>query len=270
MPELPEVETTARGLRAIIVKQKIKKINIYRKKLRWDIPKHLEETIKDKTIIAVNRRAKYLIINFTNGDLIIHLGMSGSIKVVPLIIALKKHEHFELEFYNNTCMRFEDPRRFGSIHWQEKQDTLSLLKKLGPEPLANNFNANYMFQISRGKKQNIKTFIMNSSIVAGVGNIYASESLFYAGISPKTQAGKMSLQKYQKLVEKIKLILSNAIKKGGTTLKDFSNVDGKAGYFSQSLAVYGMENRLCIYCKNKIKKITQNQRASYYCPKCQK
>jgi len=270
MPELPEVETVAKGLSPLISKQTVKQINIYKKKLRWDIPQHLKTTIKNKTVISVDRRAKYLIINFANGALIIHLGMSGSIKVVPLAINLIKHEHFELEFTNNTCLRFKDPRRFGSIHWQEKKDTISLLKNLGPEPLGDNFNANYIFHISRGRKQNIKAFIMNSAIVAGIGNIYASESLFYAGILPTNQSGKISLKQYQKLVEKIKLILSNAIKKGGTTLKDFSNVNGNLGYFSQNLAVYGMNNKPCKLCKNKINKIIQNQRASYYCQKCQK
>lgn len=270
MPELPEVETVAQALRNSITQQKVIKVNIYKDKLRWEIPKHLQTTIQNKKIISIHRRAKYLIINFTNGALIIHLGMSGSIKICAIKEKLIKHEHFELEFANNTCLRFKDPRRFGSIHWQENQQTIKLLQKLGPEPLEDDFNAKYIFNVSRGKKQNVKTFIMNAKIVVGIGNIYASESLFYAGISPTVKAGEISLAKYQKLVKQIKLILEKAIDKGGTTLKDFANVDGDLGYFSQKLAVYGMADKPCKVCKNSIKKILQNQRASYYCPKCQK
>ena len=270
MPELPEVETTARGLKPLVVNQSITNVGIYRPKLRWEIPRHLPMTLKNQVIQSVKRRAKYLLVNFERGTLVLHLGMSGSIRVVPTKSALKKHEHFELTFSNNTSLRFDDPRRFGAVLWQNKGETLPLFKSLGPEPLSNNFNAHYIFQRSRGRTQNIKTFIMNGQVVVGVGNIYASESLFLAKISPKILAGKISLKRYQILVESIKSILSEAIAKGGTTLKDFSGVDGKPGYFAQELSVYDRVDKPCLQCNGTIKKITQNQRATYYCSKCQK
>ena len=271
MPELPEVETTAKGLRALVVNQKVAEVGIYRAKLRWEIPQHLTTTLKNRIIQNIDRRAKYLLINFEHGTLVVHLGMSGSIRFAKEAKELKKHEHFELKFNNNTCLRLEDPRRFGSVLWQKKGEKIPLLASLGPEPLTDNFNTDYLFVRSRNKKQNIKTFIMNSTIVVGVGNIYASESLFRARISPKTQSGKISLKRYQLLVQSIKEILQEAIAKGGTTLQDFSNVNGKPGYFAQKLSVYGKANNPCPNkCNTVIKKIIQNQRASYYCPKCQK
>jgi formamidopyrimidine-DNA glycosylase len=270
MPELPEVETTARGLKPLVVNQNITSIGIYRPKLRWEIPKHLSTTLKDQVIQNVGRRAKYLLVHFEHGTLILHLGMSGSIRVAPAESPLKKHEHFELTFGNKTSLRFDDPRRFGAVLWQDKGETLPLFESLGPEPLSDNFNAHYIFKRSRGRSQNIKTFIMNGIVVVGVGNIYASESLFLAKISPKILAGKISLKRYQILVESIKLILSEAIAKGGTTLKDFSGVDGKPGYFTQELSVYGRVDTPCVHCNGTIKKITQNQRSTYYCSQCQK
>jgi len=270
MPELPEVETTARGLKPLVVNQNITSIGIYQPKLRWEIPKHLPVTLKNQVIQGVGRRAKYLLVNFERGTLVLHLGMSGSIRVVATELPLKKHEHFEMTLDNNTSLRFDDPRRFGAVLWQNKGETLPLFESLGPEPLTYDFNASYLFQRSRGKTQNIKTFIMNSNIVVGVGNIYAPESLFLAKISPKTLAGKISLKRYQVLVQSIKSILSEAIEKGGTTLKNFSGVDGKPGYFSQELLVYGRVDAPCVRCNGTIKRIIQNQRATYYCPKCQR
>ncbi|MCS5592804.1 MAG: bifunctional DNA-formamidopyrimidine glycosylase/DNA-(apurinic or apyrimidinic site) lyase [Gammaproteobacteria bacterium] len=270
MPELPEVETTARGLKPLIVNQSVIAVGIYRPKLRWEIPKHLATTLINQFIQSVERRAKYLLINFEGGTLVIHLGMSGSIRVVPTKLPLKKHEHFELKLYNNTSLRLDDPRRFGAVLWQKKGETLSLFDSLGPEPLTDDFNANYLFQRSRGRTQNIKTFVMNSTVVVGVGNIYASESLFLAKISPKILAGKISLKRYQVLIQSIKSILSEAIDKGGTTLKDFSGVDDKPGYFAQKLSVYDRVDKPCLQCNGTIKKITQNQRTTYYCSKCQK
>jgi formamidopyrimidine-DNA glycosylase len=239
MPELPEVETTRRGLEPLIVDRKITSVHIYKKKLRWEIPKHLIDTLKNQTIQKISRRAKYLLIDFVDGQLVMHLGMTGSISVVPAIEPLKKHHHFELKLDNNSSMRFHDPRRFGSILWQKNDEQLSLLEKLGPEPLSYEFDENSLFNPSIGKTKNIKTFIMDSSIVVGVGNIYASESL------------------------------SESINNGGTTLNDFSNVDGEAGYFYQILSVYDRKDMSCNRCDGKIKKIVQNQRATYYCPKCQ-
>jgi formamidopyrimidine-DNA glycosylase len=269
MPELPEVETTRKGLEPLITDRKIKSVHIYKKKLRWDIPTHLPKTLKNQNILKISRRAKYLLLHFDIGQLVMHLGMSGSISVVDSFEPLKKHEHFELKLDNSTSLRFNDPRRFGSILWQSPNEAHTLLKNLGPEPLSYEFDENSLFKSSIGKSRNIKSFIMDSKIVVGVGNIYASESLFLARISPKREAGKTSNERYKVLTDSIKNVLTDAINNGGTTLNDFSNVDGNPGYFSQVLNVYGRENMPCMRCNGKIKRIIQNQRATYYCTKCQ-
>ena len=269
MPELPEVETTRRGLEPHIIDRQIISIHIYQKKLRWEIPSHLSDTLKNQTIKKISRRAKYLLIDFKDGQLVMHLGMSGSISIVSTSEPLKKHHHFELKLDNSMSIRFHDPRRFGSILWQRNNEELNLLKNLGPEPLSYEFDENTLFAASRGKTKNIKAFIMDSNIVVGVGNIYASESLFLAGISPKREAGKTSKNRYQLLTQCIKKILEDAINNGGTTLNDFSNVDGEPGYFSQILSVYARNEMPCNRCDGKIKRIVQNQRATYYCSKCQ-
>ena len=269
MPELPEVETTRKGLEPLITDRKIISAHIYKKKLRWEIPVHLKKTLKDQSIKKISRRAKYLLIHFDSGQLVLHLGMSGSISVVQSIEPLKKHDHFELKLDNSKSLRFHDPRRFGSILWQKPYETLSLLRNLGPEPLSYEFNNDSLFSSSIGKSRNIKSFIMDSNVVVGVGNIYASESLFLAGISPKREAGKTSKKRYNILTNCIKDVLMDAINNGGTTLNDFSNVDGNPGYFSQVLNVYGRDNMPCVRCHGTIKRIVQNQRATFYCPKCQ-
>ena len=180
MPELPEVETTRRGLEPLITEKKILSVHIYKKKLRWEIPSHLRSTLKNQTILGISRRAKYLLVQFEQGQLIMHLGMSGSIRVISSSQPLKKHEHFEIKLDNSTSIRFHDPRRFGSVLWQKRNETISLLKNLGPEPLSYEFDNNSLFKSALGKSKNIKTFIMDSNVVVGVGNIYASESLFLA------------------------------------------------------------------------------------------
>ena len=269
MPELPEVETTRRGLEPLITDKKIVSIHIYKKKLRWEIPSHLTSTLKNQTIKAISRRAKYLLVQFEKGQLVMHLGMSGSIRVTPSSEPLRKHEHFEIKLDNLTSIKFHDPRRFGSVLWQNLNETISLLKNLGPEPLSYEFDNNSLHKASIGKSKNIKTFIMDSSVVVGVGNIYASESLFLAGISPNRKAGKTSKKRFIVLTECIKNVLSDAINNGGTTLNDFYSVDSNPGYFSQLLSVYGRDGMPCVRCSVKIKRIIQNQRATYFCPKCQ-
>jgi len=269
MPELPEVETTRKGLEPLIIDKKIISVHIYKKKLRWDIPTHLKKILKNQKILKISRRAKYLLIHFDLGQLVMHLGMSGSISVVDSFEPLKKHEHFELKLDNSTSLRFHDPRRFGSVLWQNPNETLALLENLGPEPLSYELDEDSLFKSSNGKSRSIKSFIMDSKVVVGVGNIYASESLFLAGISPKREAGKTSKERYKVLTNSIKNVLTDAINNGGTTLNDFSNVDGNPGYFSQVLNVYDRENMPCKRCSGKIKRIIQNQRATYYCSKCQ-
>ncbi|ABL02109.1 DNA-(apurinic or apyrimidinic site) lyase [Candidatus Ruthia magnifica str. Cm (Calyptogena magnifica)] len=268
MPELPEVEITKRGLVPLIINQEVSRVILHRENLRWAIPKNLITILANQKIKTIKRRAKYLLIKFEAGTLIIHLGMSGSIKVVDIKTPLLKHEHFELQFNNGTSMRLNDPRRFGAVLFS-KDGSHKLLDSLGVEPLEAVFNNGYLYQKSRNKRKNIKDFIMDSKIVVGVGNIYACESLFMASINPQRKAGNVSKTRYKILTQCIKDILTQAIKAGGTTLQDFSQVDGNPGYFTQTLSVYGCENKTCHFCKSKIIKIVQNQRSTFYCRKCQ-
>ena len=268
MPELPEVETTKRGLESLIVNQVVEHATLYRDNLRWDMPKHLVTTLANQSIVDINRRGKYLLIKFDVGTLIIHLGMSGSIKVVSSDTPLKKHDHFELILANDTVMRLNDPRRFGSVLFST-DGTHALLDNLGIEPLENDFDETYLYIRSRKKQQNIKAFIMDSKVVVGVGNIYACESLYQAGINPERKASSVSKKRYALLTQCIKTILTQAIKAGGTTLQDFSQVDGSPGYFAQTLSVYGCEGKPCTICNGKISRIIQNQRSTFYCKQCQ-
>ena len=268
MPELPEVETTKNGLEKLLTNKTITEVTILNPNLRWRVDKSIISKINNQTIRSFSRRGKYILFNLDKGHLMVHLGMSGKINVVNIKEPLKKHDHFLLHF-NNEVMRFNDPRRFGSIFYLENLSH-QLINHLGVEPLENSFHENYLFENSRNKTQNVKAFIMDSKIVVGVGNIYACESLFKTGINPKTQANKISKQRYIDLTNKIKEVLTEAIKAGGTTLQDFAKVDGKPGYFSQELSVYGREDENCYRCNGKIRRIVQNQRSTFYCPKCQK
>ncbi len=268
MPELPEVETTKRGLKPLIVNRTIKRVLLHRDNLRWDIPKHLNTTLTNQEVKSIKRRGKYLLVEFDVGTLIMHLGMSGSIKVVDKNIPLIKHDHFEVIFTNGKSMRLNDPRRFGAVLFS-KDGSHKLLDSLGVEPLEELFDDKYLYTCSRKKVQNIKAFIMDSKVVVGVGNIYACESLFKSGIDPQRKAGEVSKQKYKLLSENIKSILKKSIESGGTTLQDFSQVDGSPGYFAQTLLVYGREGDSCSTCNGKIERITQNQRSTFYCKQCQ-
>jgi len=268
MPELPEVETTKNGLAKLLTNKIITNVEILNSNLRWIIDQSIKHKINFQTIRSFSRRGKYILFNLDKGYLMIHLGMSGKINVVDAQEPLQKHDHFLLHF-DKKVMRFNDPRRFGSIFYLDSLNH-KLLNFLGVEPLEDSFHNNYLFENSRNKSQNIKSFIMDSKIVVGVGNIYACESLYIAGINPKTKANKISKQRYIHLTENIKRVLTRAIKAGGTTLQDFAKVDGKPGYFSQELSVYGRENENCYSCNGKIKRIVQNQRSTFYCPKCQK
>lgn len=270
MPELPEVETTRRGIERHLSGKKVVDVIVRQRALRWPIPKSLARHIKNKKIMAVERRGKYLLIEFDSGTLMIHLGMSGSLRVLAKDSPAEKHDHFDLVLSSGKCLRLRDPRRFGSVLWADDWQRHDLIKELGPEPLSAEFNAVYLYAQSRKRKVAVKNFIMNSHIVVGVGNIYASEALFRAAIRPTRLAGKISKADAVKLVKVIKDVLQEAIKQGGTTLRDFTASDGKPGYFKQQLAVYGREGEPCLHCKTKIKQVTIGQRASYYCPSCQK
>ena len=271
MPELPEVETTRSGIEPHIVGKTVKSVLIRQKNLRWPITPGLKKSLPGQSILSITRRGKYLLLNASNGTVIIHLGMSGSLKIVNTNKTPDKHDHFDIVFNKNLALRLHDPRRFGAVLWTT-QPPLDhpLLNSLGPEPLIENFNTDYLFQHSRKRRVSIKGFIMNSKVVVGVGNIYASEALFRSGIRPSTAAGKISKLRYQRLVQSIKDVLIAAIAEGGTTLRDFSNEDGKPGYFQQKLLVYGRTGEPCTVCKNAIKQTQQNQRTTYYCSRCQR
>ncbi|CAC9449827.1 Formamidopyrimidine-DNA glycosylase (EC [uncultured Gammaproteobacteria bacterium] len=269
MPELPEVETTKLGLEPLIVNQTVERAYLHRANLRWEMPKHLVTTLSNQSVNKIQRRGKYLLIKFEVGTLIIHLGMSGSIKVVDNDTPLEKHDHFELVFTNGKRLRLNDPRRFGAVLFSEN-GSHPLLDSLGVEPLEALFDNEYLYARSRKKQQNIKALIMDSKVVVGVGNIYACESLHQAGIHPEHKANSVSKKRYAVLTQCIKEILLRSIAAGGTTLQDFSAVDGKPGYFSQTLSVYGRENEKCMQCGSKITRIIQNQRSTFYCKSCQK
>ncbi|MEX2352685.1 MAG: bifunctional DNA-formamidopyrimidine glycosylase/DNA-(apurinic or apyrimidinic site) lyase [Gammaproteobacteria bacterium] len=271
MPELPEVETTCRGIAPYITGQTIHKITIRNGQLRWPVPDKLDDILHGHTVVTVSRRGKYILPVFGHGTLIMHLGMSGSLRIVMQDTMPEKHDHVDIEFENGTILRFRDPRRFGCILWTtDAPDQHKLLATLGPEPLLKTFNGKYLFEKSRGRVQAVKTFIMDSHIVVGVGNIYANEALFLSGIRPATPAGKISGPRYKKLAMYIKKTLKMAIKQGGTTLRDFAGGDGKPGYFQQSLNVYGRSGQPCRKCKRPIRHQVIGQRATYYCGHCQR
>lgn len=271
MPELPEVETTCRGIKKPIINKIVKTVIIRQSKLRWQIPEVIVNKLPNAKIIDVKRRGKYLLIKSTTGTIIVHLGMSGCLRVLPTYMANDKHDHVDIIFTDGSCLRYTDPRRFGAILWSTTNPLQHpLLKSLGPEPLSRSFTGDYLFQQSRKRKIPVKTFIMQSRVVVGVGNIYANEALFLAKILPFHEAGKLSRVNYKKLSHTIKIVLKKAIAAGGTTLKDFYGSDGQPGYFKQALNVYGRANKPCLICHTAIEKAIIGQRASYYCPKCQK
>lgn len=271
MPELPEVETSRRGIEPHILHQKIIKVIVRNHQLRWPISPEISTQLPNQTIRAVKRRGKYLLLEIDKGYVIIHLGMSGSLRILSHEHPAEKHDHVDILFDNGYCLRLTDPRRFGAVLWTMGDPYQHLLlKSLGPEPLEKKFTADYLFQLSRRRKIPIKQFIMNSHIVVGVGNIYAAEALFDAGINPRKAAGKLAKKNYQKLVKSIKKVLAASIKQGGTTLRDFLNSDGQPGYFINHLKVYDRAGLPCVKCKTKLKEIRQGQRSTVYCPKCQK
>lgn len=274
MPELPEVETTRRGIAPHCENQVITEVIVRDSRLRWPVPDNLAELIEGATITEVDRRAKYLLIRIhranVTGTLIVHLGMSGSLRVITDATEPLRHDHIDLLLQSGVRLRFNDPRRFGCWLWSETPDSHRLLASLGPEPLAPEFNGHLLYQLSRGKQTPVKSFIMDNRIVVGVGNIYANEALFKAGIHPKRAAGRISLNRYHRLAEAIRETLSAAILMGGTTLRDFVNSDGKPGYFAQSLLVYGRGGQACPECGETLKEIRMNQRTTVYCGRCQR
>lgn len=269
MPELPEVEVSRMGISPHVTNQTVTKIIVRNPKLRWPVPDEICQ-IEGQVIRRVTRRAKYLMLETDAGYAIVHLGMSGSLRVLPSDIPPEKHDHVDLCLSSGEILRYNDPRRFGAWLWQSGEGEHSVLAKLGPEPLSETFTVAYLQDKAKGKRTAVKQFIMDNHVVVGVGNIYANESLFAAGIHPKREAGKISAQRLGLLVEEIKSVLSFAIKQGGTTLKDFKNADGKPGYFAQELQVYGKGGEPCPRCDKPLSEVKIGQRATVYCSDCQK
>ena len=269
MPELPEVETTKRGIIPHIEGQIVNKIIVRQAKLRWPIPDSLAN-IQQQRVNKVRRRAKYILLETAVGTSIIHLGMSGSLRIVTPDTIAEKHDHIDFCFANDKILRLRDPRRFGCVLWTEQAvEQHKLLAQLAPEPLSDQFNSDYLYPRIHNRRVSIKVFIMNAHHVVGVGNIYASEALFMAGIDPQKAAGQLSYQQIETLITCIKTVLAAAIEQGGTTLKDFSHPEGQSGYFQVKLQVYGRKEQACVQCNTPIKHIKLGQRASFYCPSCQ-
>lgn len=270
MPELPEVETSKRGISPHLTNQVVSEIIIRQPKLRWPIPESIKALIGHK-ITAVTRRGKYLLLHSKPGTAIMHLGMSGRVRIINKGIPAQKHDHVDIILSNQQCLRLTDPRRFGALLWTTTEPLQHfLLAHLGPEPLSKKFDADYLYNAAKKRNINVKQFIMDNKTVVGVGNIYANEALFLAGIHPEKPANTITLKQYRLLVEKIKQVLQAAIKVGGTTLRDFQASDGKPGYFKQQLRVYGRGTQACMTCQKTLQEIRINQRSTVYCPRCQK
>ncbi len=270
MPELPEIETTRLGITPFVVQQTIMSAIVRHPQLRVPVTPNLSTYCSGKVILGISRRAKYLVLHLSEGHMLIHLGMSGHLRIVNEHTSFGKHDHIDLCFTSGSILRYNDPRRFGLwIYLTENPLPHHLLTHLGPEPLTDGFNGDYLYCRARNKTQCIKSFIMNNTIVVGVGNIYAAESLFLAGIHPKTAAGTVSREQMLRLSEHIKNVLQQAIKAGGTTLRDFYAADGRPGYFSNELKIYGRQNKPCYTCKTRIEAISIAGRNSAFCPRCQ-
>ena len=270
MPELPEVETTRRGIRPALVGRVVERMVLREGRLRWPVPRGLPAKLAGQRILDVRRRAKYLLIELEQGTLLSHLGMSGSLRVLPAGTAPIAHDHYDLVLDSGRCLRFNDPRRFGCLLWVTGDSARHrLLKNLGPEPLEPGFDAGYLAVKARGRKVAIKQFLMDQRVVVGVGNIYASESLFRAGVSPRRPAGRVSRERLERIVVATREVLGEAIRQGGTTLRDYVNADGAPGYFAQDLFVYERAGSACRRCGANVRQVVQGQRSTYYCPTCQ-
>jgi formamidopyrimidine-DNA glycosylase len=269
MPELPEVETTRRGIAPHLVGRRVRDLVVRTRKLRWPVPP-LATGLVGQEIRAVDRRAKYLLIETDTGAAIVHLGMSGSLRVLPRGAPPRPHDHVDLVLDSGRVLRFSDPRRFGCWLWQPAGQRHGVLANLGPEPFEAAFHGDHLWRASRGRRAPVKTFLMDQRVVVGVGNIYAAEALFRAGIDPRRAAGRVSRERYARLADAVRSILAHAIARGGTTLRDFLAPDGAPGYFEQELLVYGREGLACKTCGTTLRGAVIGQRASVWCPACQR
>ncbi|OQX31407.1 MAG: DNA-formamidopyrimidine glycosylase [Candidatus Sedimenticola endophacoides] len=270
MPELPEVETTLRGIAPHLLGRSVRRVIVRQRQLRWPVPAHLPETLAGARISTLRRRAKYLLLETEKGTLILHLGMSGSLRILPPGTPPARHDHFDLVF-DHCCLRLRDPRRFGAVLWCA-DDPLGhpLLAHLGPEPLSEAFSGAYLYEQARTRRVAVKGLLMDGRIVVGVGNIYANEALFLSGIDPRRAACRISKSRYNRLAQQTKEVLEAAVRQGGTTLRDFQREDGKPGYFAQQLRVYGREGQPCPQCGAPVRQARIGQRSSFYCGNCQR
>jgi len=271
MPELPEVETARRGLEPWLLNQRIRSAVLRHRGMRWPVRADLPRLVAGHSIRSVGRRSKYLLLDCETGWLILHLGMSGSLRMVPAQQVPGKHDHFDLVLENGQALRLTDPRRFGAVIWEPGEPAHhKLLRGLGPEPFDAAFDAKWLHARTRGRSAPIKNVLMDSHIVCGVGNIYANESLFRAGIHPSRAAGRISLPRYARLVQEVRATLNAAIAAGGSTLRDFVQADGSPGYFQQQYFVYGRQGEACRRCGTPVRGVRIGQRSAFYCPRCQK
>ncbi|HEX2139253.1 MAG TPA: bifunctional DNA-formamidopyrimidine glycosylase/DNA-(apurinic or apyrimidinic site) lyase [Woeseiaceae bacterium] len=270
MPELPEVETSRRGIAPWLEHQRVVEVTVRERRLRWPVPSVIDRELPGKFINSVQRRAKYLLFETDAGTLMLHLGMSGSLRIADRHEPPRAHDHVDIVAGSGKALRFRDPRRFGSLLWTQDVENHPLIKHLGPEPLGDCFDGEYLHRAARGRRVAIKSFIMNASVVVGIGNIYANEALFDSGIHPKRRADRISLPRMQRLAGAIRHVLIRAIEAGGTTLRDFHGGDGEPGYFSQELKVYGRENGSCPRCGRLLSVAVVGQRSTFYCSRCQR
>jgi formamidopyrimidine-DNA glycosylase len=270
MPELPEVETTRRGIAPWLEGHRIQRVTLRRRDLRWPIAAAISAKLPGQHVDAVERRAKYLLLHTGAGSAVIHLGMSGSLRVLDADTMPRKHDHYDLLLDSGRILRFTDPRRFGCLLWQSAGEIHPLLAALGPEPLSIDFDGDHLWRRSRGRRAAVKSFLMDQTVVVGVGNIYASEALFAAGIHPARAAGRISRARYARLAAAVREILAHAIERGGTTLRDFMAPDGAPGWFEPELTVYGRAGQACSRCGIAVRARVLGQRNTFFCPRCQR
>jgi len=270
MPELPEVETTRRGLAPHLQGRRVQQVILRRPDLRWPIPPEISEALPGQRIDAIHRRAKYLLFDTAAGSALAHLGMSGCLRILPANTPVGAHDHVDIRLAGCKVLRFTDPRRFGCLLWQPPGEVHPLLRTLGPEPLSDAFDGDWLFSLSRKRRVPVKAFLMDQKIVVGVGNIYANEALFAAGISPLRAAGRISFERYRGLANAVKRILHHAIERGGTTLRDFLSPDSQPGYFEQELMVYGRGAQPCPQCARPLQQAMIAQRNTVWCGHCQR
>jgi formamidopyrimidine-DNA glycosylase len=272
VPELPEVETVRRGLTPWLQHRHIDAVTVREPRLRWPIPADFPARLAGRRVEHLDRRGKYIIVTLDSGDrVILHLGMSGRIRVLDPAEPLQKHDHVDWRLDSGRVLRFHDPRRFGAmLWWPASEHEHALLRGMGPEPFSDGFNGEYLFRLSRSRSAPVKSFVMDGRIVVGAGNIYATEALFRAGIRPTRAAGRLTRADCMRLAERIREVLAEAVELGGTTLRDFAGADGESGYFQQALSAYGRDGQACRVCRTVIRRIVIGQRSSFYCPRCQR